>query len=132
TCLAVLADDDAARCPLCRSKLKGRRGVVLREETRIASKPTLAVERERKARVDEERAAAESRRYTPATQARLETPHAPRLLEVEAGFEAVPEPQQTPAPAPAPPEEPKPRALRRRDRRGEPHVVHEVEAEVEA
>jgi hypothetical protein len=124
---------DATRCPFCRSRLKARRGVVLRQEARITSRPTLAVERERNARVQEEIAAAYARRYTPETIARLETPHAPRFPEPDT--EVVPEPTPdaglAPAPAPEPPVEQPPRA-RRRDRRREPRVVQAVDIELEA
>jgi hypothetical protein len=92
TCLSVLRDGSVTRCPSCRARLKGRKSLVLREEARIASRPVLAIERERKARVEAENAAAEQRRYRPATIARLETPHAPRILEPE-----------DPAPPPPPP-----------------------------
>src|SRR5204863_5404592 len=129
TCLAVLSDGDATRCPFCRSRLKARRGVVLREDARITSKPTLAIERDRKARVDAEREAADKRRYTPATLARLETPHAARLPQPEADSASEPAPataaELAPAPAPAPTVEQRPRA-RRRERRRDPRVVQDV------
>jgi hypothetical protein len=61
--LSVLLEGGESRCPFCRSRLSTRRkAVVLREEARITSKPALAVERERKARVAAAIRAAEQRR----------------------------------------------------------------------
>jgi hypothetical protein len=84
TCLSVLRDGSATRCPSCRARLKGRKGLVLREDARITSRPVLAIERARQAQVVAEIAAVEQRRYTPEPTARLETQHAPQAFVPEA------------------------------------------------
>ena len=55
TCLTLLLDGGEKRCPGCHAKLKRSKPIVLGEDSRITSRPALLLERERQARIDEEK-----------------------------------------------------------------------------
>ncbi len=57
TCLTLLLDGGEKRCPGCHSKLRSKRSkpIILGETSRITSRPTLLLEREMQARIDEEK-----------------------------------------------------------------------------
>src|SRR4051812_11140182 len=71
TCLSLLFEADAKRCPACRSKLRKRsRPTVLVETTGLADRPLPLVERELQARIEAETAARFRQRRRAAKTAR--------------------------------------------------------------
>jgi len=101
TCLSLLFDEDAKRCPSCRSKLRKRsRPDASAEHRAIAERPLPLVERELQARIEAETASGFRQRRRAAKVARRIAALPPTVFDGD----AIPSPAE-PEPATPPPTE---------------------------